>query len=875
MLEGLGLNVYPTDDDTTGPALLETLADIAESFAADVVPTRPHVMPAGGFDVLLGQIRHAWRHLDPDGDLPTRVIIRTTQRTLTVRTADELNDVYLPDHGWQTRLLREHSQPMVAVRPEDAGGRLGDRLVELGARPAARLEERCTIDSRRTTDAGEGSQALAAAGLGWLPVVLLALHAHGGGNPAGPATKAWRRTAKRLLRARVRQCMAIAVELRDGERSVAHSEPRAHWLSQERVLVLHRDIVQNGSYEEAAAACQAILNRQDLLKDLRLVLGALQGHPRPTSSQVEAALDRAEIDAVAAADIRLRWEGETRTLVHRIRPVLQLLGISHDDLDAAATDTARLTAWLARNVEVPQWSTEELLAAARECYDDADMGYRAWQKLGDAAELPKWNEALKTLGGEYEPCRNEHAEAQAKRCLSEAAPLLRAFARHVATRDTEVDIKVQSALFERIVHVHERALNDREWPHLAGWARSCWQVPFEAVLGGLRAGYDGIPEAKEHLGVIERVRNTHELRLALKRLGADLDPEKVARDNRDRLDRVARKVRECHAAWLMKTRGEATSSAKDAGLFDASMYLHVWTGEDLLRRAKLAVADDRFRDAVGACATMEAMLHTLGLTHKDLEEARRRIEGQVADAERKKRTVEVEVAGVLFEIGGPVSYRDLFARLKDLPDLPKRIRGIGSPPPKLDGDGATRPGVPGESELSRRGPKTGHLHGPPDLPELVGIVGEMHAFRFLKASFDIDMGDWVSESRTKVERLLDREEDVTSDSLGYDFRFTHDQVTWCVEVKATTGDRTGFGLPPSELGAAARIAPRSNERWRILRVTKALARQPECYWLPNPFEPGPGERLRLRREGGSTVEYSLPNSAKGDAQQSTRPGEDA
>ena len=127
------------------------------------------------------------------------------------------------------------------------------------------------------------------------------------------------------------------------------------------------------------------------------------------------------------------------------------------------------------------------------------------------------------------------------------------------------------------------------------------------------------------------------------------------------------------------------------------------------------------------------------------------------------------------------------------------------------------------------------------------------------------MSAWVSESRTKVEPLLG-EEDVTSDSLGYDFRFTHDQVTWCVEVKATTGDSTGFDLPPSELNAATRIAPRRNERWRILRVVGALTEQPACYWLPNPFEPGPGERLRLLREGGMTVEYTLLDNKDATAQ---------
>ena len=172
-----------------------------------------------------------------------------------------------------------------------------------------------------------------------------------------------------------------------------------------------------------------------------------------------------------------------------------------------------------------------------------------------------------------------------------------------------------------------------------------------------------------------------------------------------------------------------------------------------------------------------------------------------------------------------MSYSELFARLRELPD-PRQDEGIGPPPPGPDGGGGKRPSVSNDSELFRRGPKTSHLHGPRDLPGLVGIVGEMHAFRFLRARFDIDESAWVSESRTRVVPLASDEEDFTSDSLGYDFRFTHGQVTWCVEVKATTGDGTGFDLPPSELNAATRIAPRRNERWRILRVVRALTKQP-------------------------------------------------
>ena len=258
-LEGLGLNVYPTEEARTGPALLEKLADVAERMA-DGAHVR-NATPAGGFDVLLGQVRHGWRHLDREGNLPTRFIIRTKPRKLTVRTVEKLKDVYLPDHGWNTRLLREHGQAIVAMRPEEASKKpLRDRLVKLGARRAAGLQEHCRIDHRPSAEAVGGAQTPEAAGLGWLPVVLLALHAHGGGNPAGPATRAWLEAADRLRRSRVRQCSSIKVELVDSGRSVAQSEPRGHWLSRDRILVLHRDIAQHGRYEEIAAATQAVLN---------------------------------------------------------------------------------------------------------------------------------------------------------------------------------------------------------------------------------------------------------------------------------------------------------------------------------------------------------------------------------------------------------------------------------------------------------------------------------------------------------------------------------------------------------------------------------------------------------------------------------------
>ncbi len=862
-LEGLGLNVYPTEEARTGPALLETLADVVERLAGGA-----HVrnaMPAGGFDILLGQVRHGWRHLDPEGDLPTRFIIRTKPRTLTVRTAEKLKDVYLPDHGWKTRLLREHGQPIVAMRPEEASNKpLRDRLVKLGARRAAGLEEHCRIDHGPSAQAVDGTQTLDAAGLGWLPVVLLALHAHGGGNPAGPATKAWRQAAARLRRCRVRPCASIEVGLVDGGRSVAHSEPRAHWLSRDRILILHRDIAQGGLYEEIAAACQAILDRQDLLKDLRLVLGALHGRPQPTRSQIEAALDRAEIDVVAMADIRHRWRGDLSTLVRRIRPVLQLLGIAHDDLDDAAKDTSDLAKWLSEDDKIPSWPTEELLADAQECYDDFEMGFRTWQVLGDASELKEWNKALAALGRKYKPVSNTHAEAQAKRCLYEAARLLRAFARHVARPNNSGPIDDQGKLFVKLTKLHESLDKYPEWPRFcAQWSDSFWRVPFDAVLGVLRARYEKIEEARPHLDVFEDVTSINELRSALKRqdMALEPDPLEVARGNQYRLDKAVRGVRRLYECWLENKGAKPTSRAKAPEVrLDDSMYLRNWHEDELFELAKQAVDDSGFHAAVTGCNTIEAMRKRLGI----------RCAGGGGKRVRESTTLVVA--------GGPEpvdstddNYRDIFERLKKLPEPPSEGKGIIRPSPGPDGGG----GKPRrDGEVGQRGPKTAHLYGSPHLPEFVGIIGEMQAFRFLKDKFRIDESAWVSEFRNRVVPRLDSEKDETSDSHGYDFRFTHEKVTWCVEVKATTGDGTSFDLPSSELNAASRIAPRKEERWRILRVRRVLSERPECDWLPNPFEPGAGERLRLR-QGGVTVEYdrsdNMETTAQGEADDNEEP----
>ena len=833
-LERLGLNVYPTEDDRTGPELLEALADAWDKGA----------MPAGGFDVFLGQVRHAWRHLDSDRGLPRRFLIRTRPRAFQIVTG--LADAYLPDDEMRTRSLRDHKKPILEMRPVRSS--IGALLDELKVRRASDLDEYSLADGRPAAEKADGAVPIEDTEVRWLPLVLLTLAAHGGASSRGPATKAWQDAAARLRGARVHSCGSLSVELTDAEQVVASSEPSAHWLSDKGVL-----LIRPGSpYEELAPASQAILERQDLLERLRYVLRDLEeGAPEPSQELIEAALDRAGVDAEAFADIRHRWHGNTAYVVDRIRPVLKLLAIPADGLEAAAAETEALTKWLSSRLEerlARRWPAERLISAARASLDDRAMGHEVWRNLGEISQLPAWNGTLAELGDSYAECENGDAAEQATLRIREAAPLLRALARHIAVEVKDAD------LFLRM----EEASQDFEAP--PHWSSRWWEVPFDAVLGELRNAY--VDELAVHSALIDAlddVSTLAELRTALVQRGiaVDVDPYEAFRRNENRLGKEIAQVHDLHRAWLevsgtkpVPPRHEASGPPR----MDSSAYLRDWSEADIFERALETVDDAEFIRQCDGCRAVDEARAKLKVNPEVVEQTRRKRRARQREAERANRTF--MIAGKPFEVNRPESYGDLLARLDTLPEL----KG-----PSVKSDESTRLVPPGSGPAPRNGPapaspgRTSHLYSSPHLPIVVGVVGEIHAYRYLQAQFGSEVvtpAAWVSENGLKVVREAGAEKRDAKDSHGFDFRFASDGITWHFEAKATTDDDTSFSLPPSEIRAATRLANGRRDRWRILRVRRALTEKPEIDLLPNPFETGFSDLFRFSTSG-LTVRYAL------------------
>ena len=825
-LRSLGLNLYPVEQDRTGPELLKALATAWSQ----------RNIPPGRFDVFLGQVRDAWRHLDPERGLPEAFLVRTGRRSFSVRSYNELAEVYLPDNRDRTQSLRHHEKLVLEMQPRDANRNANALSAATGVKRASALEERFLINDFLWTGDDDGKEPLGETTPSWFPVTLLTVAAHGGAVPTGTATKRWIDAASRLRRTHVVTCETIAVQLVDGDDIVAESEPAAQWLPGD-VLAIRSDM--GLAYEQLVPAALAILDRQDLVLDLRLVLGSLSGEQAPKLEHIEAALARADIDAQALADVNNNWAGSISIIVDRVRPVLTLLEISSDGFDFATADIERLTEWLSSNL--PQWPAAELLSAARQSRDDHAMGLAAWHVLGDVAQLPAWNTALARLDDRYEVIENYDVASQTAEHIEAATALLRALARHIALTTHNPDL----------FHELETAVESTK-PG-ADWSTTWWEVPFDAVLDAVADAYAEVPGAEQHLHLLAHAATLDELqeRFRERAIAVEPSPYDIARRNRDALSEALADLHDLHRLWL-ELNDDATAPPARPVLpdeLDSRAYLRTWSEVDLLDHSLHIIADSPFTAACGGCTSLNEIRDSLGLDNKAVEARRRQRREQRRKAERQRRTF--DVAGIPFEFG-TASFGKLFHRLNALPDPvgPRASRGMFTALASLPRTGRTR-GTAGQ------GGTTSYLRPSPELRELVGVVDEMHAYRFLRHEFGtatITPDAWISEIRLQVLPLVVGEPDNTSDSLGYDFQFTHRRTRLHVEVKATAGDETQFELGISEIRAATRLARGRGGSWQILRVRRALSSSPEFDWLPNPFQEGFKQQFRLHK-GGMRVSY--------------------
>lgn len=557
------------------------------------------------------------------------------------------------------------------------------------------------------------------------------------------------------------------------------------------------------------------------MKDLRLVLKELSGNKEPSPCDLERALEAAEIDATTFADVKYRWESSISSLVDRIRPVLQLLEVSLDGFVNAQNNERQLATWLSQQVST--WDAEGMLGAARRCRDDTAMGRAAWAKLGDTAQLPRWNDAIRTLGDRYKQVRNANAGEQAKAHLADICLPLRALMAQIARAEARPE---RFSELERL---------RTAWRCPENWSSQWWEVPFSAVCSSLGEQFVSAGVDELYATSLRTSESIERLRAQLVEQGitVDVDPQETATRNVQQLKDALPAVHLVYRAWLTtKDKNDVKACPDVQNHLTPDMYLDSWEPNKVLGYALDVLGDSEFKTACEGCTTASELRNHLGLSDAQVEARQLQRQKEREDAARQKRTF--NVAGSSFEHGKD-DYSTLFGRLTGA-NIPEGAAQAANDAltalaqPAAAGSGGGRGGS---------GKKSGHLRASPETREVAGIVGEMRAFYFLRAQFGEDVvtrDTWMSESRSKVMPPLPGEVDTTSDGYGYDFCFRAKGKIWHVEVKATVGDDDEFEFGISEIEKASQLADDKKDIWRILRIRKVLSESPEYDWLPNPFD---------------------------------------
>jgi len=476
----------------------------------------------------------------------------------------------------------------------------------------------------------------------------------------------------------------------------------------------------------------------------------------------------------------------------------------------------------------------------------------AWRELCDMAALPAWNAVLEGLGAEYEPVENREVKKQTNDHLEGMQALSAAIARAIAVERGEP---------ERFKEIQEAT---RAFSAPDDWSKRYWEVSFKALVDALCDIWAEIVHS-EHLAALRGTETLEQLHEAIEERGIAIEPDpyETARTNNERFAGVWRDMHDLQRAWSeIHDRDSRLPDlpAEPPGLA-ADTYLRQWNEAEFWRLALENLGDERFVDACGGAADAQSAKNQLGLDEKAVDRKRREREKREKEAARKTERMEIAGAGTV-EIN-MIDYSALFEHHKQTledPVGPSASKGEFTPLGPLSSGG-------GGSGRGSKG-RTAHIRLSPEKAEVVGILGEMHAYRYLQKEFgkrSVRANSWVSESRLKVLPLVEGEKDETSDGHGFDFRFAHKgtgkRIRWHVEVKATKGDDMSFDLGISEIEAATHIASRHGDTWQwvILRVRRALSAEPVIDWLPNPFEEGFQKLYRLHR-GGMAVSYSRKQS---------------
>ena len=840
----LGMPRFDPETMSASARLLEALADSASG------------EEIRNWDIFLGQVRAAWRAFEPvfSTSFPKKLLVHKGISLLSIHIPDEEHPCYLPNSTKSfTDAMRRFQLPVVAIERSEAE-RLADQFTT--AYPgsivlASTLRAVPLEDGHQWSGPADGRLQDNDQLDGLIPLVLT-IAAYFGPRAQGTATKSFRDHMAVLREARVAVVHALKTALFDDDKAVADPIPVAGlWHGESRTLLVSDPSTADATGISEAVA--ALLDREDLEFPIKHAL-SITGWESDAETLAQA-LEQLKLEEADYRAVREQWRGDLSQVIQRLLPLLTILRPDANLGVLMGLDTEdRVIAFLDR-LDDERLQGSDLVDMVRAAADIFEFGCSAVNRFGDLVQLSNWNEALRARGDS--PLKNADAEAEFRAHISSADPMLRSVIAWVAVRNS-----VLAPFPELILQLESLTCPDR-------YRTELWQVSFVVTMTQVASLFETWGADAMVLAALLAAKNQEELRVLLAAHGIDLsvDPSEMVRANREKLQGALRRLEQLGLAWAIATK------AIDAGAWEARLetylttlgptidrlgYLRLWTDQDVWLHLKSLPADksaEAFWTEVLGASSLDDLAERLGLSADMVAEAKKQLAQLKEDARRRARMI-------------PICGHDFDGSDDNLASLWSHISGA-LPAADLSSLGAVDLGTVIDLDRinARKRERKGETPTAPKPPpkrvsksmeSLIGLAGEIHAFRMLQSHYGthvVSAPCWIS-GNSAIARLNPREK--TDDSKGCDLIIPLDGQTFHIEVKASQGDDASFTLGSSEVRLAMELTSRPKRRkkdvFKILCVSNALTSRPIFRMLPNPYDPR-YQSLFALEEAGARVRY--------------------
>jgi hypothetical protein len=839
----LGMPIYEPEKETNNLRLLEDLS-LALDGSSEI--------EISNINVYLGQVRNAWGQFQPEEDsaLPDNLIVQNGSGSFKVITPSEEDIVYLPDAKVAIHNgLKLHSKSIVAMDIKDAK-RLKENFKNNygdGIRLASELTLRALVNGEQWKQGAVGNVLKLSEKIPWLIPVILTVFAFSGGQSRGTGTKTFSKAVDSLRATKIAWVDSLEVGLWHGDLSVASSPVSVYLLSKYNMILANRLVLSEISL--LSEAISESVDRADLDISIKLVLGSLDNEEEVTDELICTALNKLHITSEQYHEIQQRWYGDLSWTIRHILPLILLL---QSDANQAslneATSIEQLTDFLG-SCNLAPLNVEDVLNIVKDASGFRDVGYKAWSILGERAQLNNWNAVLSKSGESI--ILNEQVNEQFYEYLNSSR-------------------KVFRSIIRSILRIHSDAISFAEMDSTLSnircpseYMKKYWSLDFQSVM---RKVVEQLREWKTDsnvLYVVENATSLDELFDSLYTLGMEpgLDPIEIHAENKKKFINVITDVQKIAIAWCLEHDIEA-DTWKDAISnlvlyqsedFTKVAFVDIWDEAHcfkVLRKLNRSPAHERIWTTIDAVSSVKDLMEKLGVSNNELKEAY----GQLEKHQQKQEIQDkkVNVCGVDF-INIEKNLLNLWDHIIKTISDEKLSEVIQTNKEDLMDQLSS-------NKRKKRNPnptvkkKKGRGRISQSMKDLIGLAGEIHAYRVLQSIYGIDSvgpSSWISEySRKKFP------ENAADDGYGCDFKIHKNGKVDFIEVKATQGDDESFELGSSEVELAIDCANRRNKKFMILHVLEALSETPRFRLLPNPYDRKFKNKYKFE-EAGLRVRYLI------------------